>query len=342
MWLAHFNIFKSLKRRLKNAAGETEKEPESSHSNNIQDRFLLSSRASSSSLTPLSSLSDCLPELCVCLFPPSAEAGKLDNEWQNRWTQQCQPFPRLEWLLLTNRRSSSPTMRCRGKRRGRRGVAVGRCLQHPRHAYSTCTGTHTRTLTHTLHGLKGLPLCGRWINEGWEAEQWSYTMGGWGGQLQCEAWCYYGPRQQWRTPGYRAPQSLSSLCLELWGGWRWWWQEGFQLKEKLKAGWKTAVAFKRVQEEREECGCAEREKKTSVWGARDIKKFYVPVSMRRGPAQHCCGTLKADDSEAQIFAFLSFIWLCSTCRGSHLLKKSNILQYPKWHKNLPTFSCTLV
>lgn len=318
---------------------------QSSNSNNIQDRFLLSSRASSSSLTPLSSLSDCLPELCVCLFPPSAEAGKLDNEWQNRWTQQCQPFPRLEWLLLTNRRSSSPTMRCRGKRRGRRGVAVGRCLQHPvspRHAYSTCTGTHTLTLTRTLHGLKGLPLCGRWINEGWEAEQWSYTMGGWGGQLQCEAWCYYGPGQQWRTPGYRAPQSLSSLCLELWGGWRWWWQEGFQLKEKLKAGWKTAVAFKRVQEEREECGCAEREKKTSVWGARDIKKFYVPVSMRRGPAQHCCGTLKADDSEAQIFAFLSFIWLCSTCRGSHLLKKSNILQHPKWHKNLPTFSCTLV
>lgn len=186
-------------------------------------------------------------------------------------------FPRLEWLLLTNRSSSSPTMRCRGKRRGRRGVAVGRCLQHPvspRHAYSTCTGTHTRTLTHTLHGLKGLPLCGRWINEGWVAEQWSYTMGGWGGQLQCEGWCYYGPGQQWRTPGYRAPQSLSSLCLELWGGWWWWWQEGgVQLKEKLKAGWKTAVAFKRVQEEREECGCAEREKKTSVWGARDIKSF---------------------------------------------------------------------
>lgn len=40
-------------------------------------------------------------------------------------------------------------------------------------------------------------------------------MGGWGGQLQCEGWCYYGPGQQWRTPGYRAPQSLSSLCLEL-------------------------------------------------------------------------------------------------------------------------------
>lgn len=179
--------------------------------------------------------------------------------------------------------------------------------QFPQGTRTQRAPAHTRTLTHTLHGLKGLPLCGRWINEGWEAEQWSYTMGGWGGQLQCEAWCYYGPGQQWRTPGYRAPQSLSSLCLELWGGWRRWWQEGFQLKEKLKAGWKTAVAFKRVQEEREECGCAEREKKTSVWGARDIKKFYVPVRMRRGPAQHCCGTLKADDSEAQIFAFLSFI-----------------------------------
>lgn len=201
--------------------------------------------------------------------------------------------------------------------------------------------THTHANSHTPRPERASPV--------WPMNQ--RGVGGWTMELHNgrlgRAAAVWGlvllrPGQQWRTPGYRAPQSLSSLCLELWGGWRWWWQEGFQLKEKLKAGWKTAVAFKRVQEEREECGCAEREKKTSVWGARDIKKFYVPVSMRRGPAQHCCGTLKADDSGAQIFAFLSFIWLCSTCRGSHLLKKSNILQHPKWHKNLPTFSCTLV
>lgn len=64
------------------------------------------------------------------------------------------------------------------------------------------------------------------------------------------------------------------------------------------------MAFKRVQEERGECGWAEREK-GPMWGVRDIKKFYVPVRMRRGSAPHCCGTLRADDSEAQTFAFLS-------------------------------------
>lgn len=313
---------------------------QSSNSNNIQDRFLLSSRASSSSLTPLSSRAVCVS------FSPLWRSRQVGQWVAEQMDPTMSAIPSFRVAASNQSEKQQPYNEVQRQEAGEEGSGCGQMSATPSFPKARVLDvhrhTHTRTLTHTLHGLKGLPLCGRWINEGWEAEQWSYTMGGWGGQLQCEAWCYYGPGQQWRTPGYRAPQSLSSLCLELWGGWRWWWQEGFQLKEKLKAGWKTAVAFKRVQEEREECGCAEREKKTSVWGARDIKKFYVPVSMRRGPAQHCCGTLKADDSGAQIFAFLSFIWLCSTCRGSHLLKKSNMLQHPKWHKNLPTFSCTLV
>lgn len=138
-------------------------------------------------------------------------------------------------------------------------------------------------------------------------------MGGWGGQLQCEGWCYYGPGQQWRTPGHRAPQSLSSLCLGLGGGGGGGGGRGVGVRTRKKRprlaerlAWPLRECERKEESvaglkgEKDKCGRGGE-------GARDIKKFYVPMRMRRGPVPHCCGTLGADDSEAQIFAFLSFM-----------------------------------
>lgn len=99
-------------------------------------------------------------------------------------------------------------------------------------------------------------------------------MGGWGGQLHCEGCCNYGPGQQWRTPGYRAPQSLSSLSrgAEGDGG------GGVQIRKKRqRLAERLAWPLRECKGERGECGRAQREK-GQVWevGGEGHQKVLCP------------------------------------------------------------------
>lgn len=71
----------------------------------------------------------------------------------------------------------------------------------------------------------------------------------------------------------------------------------------MKKRAETAVAFKKVQEERGECGPPQR-----------VKKFYVPERIRRGHVLLCRSTLRGDNSETHSLPFslsLDYVACCA-------------------------------
>lgn len=126
-----------------------------------------------------------LPEL---YFFPSTLAVKLDNEWQNRWIDNVCHSSVWSGCSSTNQ-SRCLSMWCADMGRslvGTRGMPAIPSIPKAR-----VLNTHTRICTHSSAVLqKGFPCVVDESTRGWKAEQLSYTMGGWGGQLHSEGCCH--------------------------------------------------------------------------------------------------------------------------------------------------------
>lgn len=121
-------------------------------------------------------------------FSLSTLAVNLDNEWQNRWMGDVCHSPVWSGCSCTNQRRCL-SMWCADMGRsleGTRGMPAT-----PSFPKARVLNTHTRICTHSSAVLqKGFPCVADESTRGWKAEQLSYTMGGWGGQLHSEGCCH--------------------------------------------------------------------------------------------------------------------------------------------------------
>lgn len=223
---------------------------------------------------------------CVFFFFSSSStlAGRLDNEWQNRWINKVCHSPVCSGCSCTNQDAGL------SKSRGGAPKGQGECLQHPvspRHAYST--RTHAYAHTPLLRSKRVFPVWpmnqrgGGRPNNGvtqWEAGEGSCTLRAaaikaWGsnGEHLAVEHHSHSPPFVYRDEGVRAER------------------KGLGLAERLLWPWG-------------ECGQAQRQRGQvcvcSGWGT---SKSFTSQRLKGGAhVQHCCSTLRADDSEAQIFA----------------------------------------
>lgn len=128
------------------------------------------------------------PALYLFFFSPSTLAVNLDNEWQNRWMGDVCHSPVWSGCSCTNQRRCL-SMWCADMGRsleGTRGMPAT-----PSFPKARVLNTHTRICTHSSAVLqKGFPCVADESTRGWKAEQLSYTMEGWGGQLRSEGCCH--------------------------------------------------------------------------------------------------------------------------------------------------------
>lgn len=120
---------------------------QSSHSNNVQDRFFLSFRASNSSLTPLSSLSDCLPELCVCLFPPLQKQASWTMSGRTDGPNNVS-LPSFRVAASNQSEQQQPYNEVQRQEAGEEGSGCGQMPATPSFPKARVLNVHRHTHTH--------------------------------------------------------------------------------------------------------------------------------------------------------------------------------------------------
>lgn len=122
-----------------------------------------------------------------CIFFFTLHTSSQFGQWvAEQMDGRCVPFPRLEWLLLHQSAQMPFNVVCRHGEEPR-----GDMPATPSFPKARVLNTHTRICTHSSAVLqKGFPCVADESTRGWKAEQLSYTMGGWGGQLHSEGCCH--------------------------------------------------------------------------------------------------------------------------------------------------------